>query len=172
MTSATVNYLLSTYDRSDEWRDHPGWHGTSDDNQVTPNESLTLLSYTLLLRASRSVQMRSPVWPLMLKDMAAQIEKMPTQQFATDEDTVQAFYIGPDGVKAAGQYQWKLEQLPWAVSFATAWINHLTQSHAPNADLVEARRDLGTLLKEAGPVGQDRADFYRAELLYRLDYVP
>jgi hypothetical protein len=171
MISATVNYLLSTYDRSDEWRDNPGWHGTSEDNQVTPNQSLTLLSYTLLLQASIPEQEHSPVWQLMLTDMGARIGKLHLQEFATDEDILRANYIGPDGKEHEAVYQWKLERLPWAISFANAWISHLEQSHAPTADLVAARRVLKTLIGDAGPVGQERQDFYRAELLFRLDGV-
>jgi hypothetical protein len=171
MTSATVTYLLSTYDRSDEWRDNPGWHGTSDDSQVTPNEGLTLLSYTLLLRASTPEQEHSPLWQLMLKDMGARIDRIRSQGFATDLDILRAHYIGPDGKGHDVVYQWKLERLPWAIAFANAWINHLEQSHAPTADLVAARRVLKTLIDAAGPVGQERRDFYRAELLYRLDFV-
>jgi hypothetical protein len=171
MTLATVNYLLSTYDRSDEWRDNPGWHGTSDDNQVTPNQALTLLAYTLLLRASIPEQQQSPLWQLMLTDMGTRIGRLRLQEFETDEDILRASYIGPDGKEHEAAYQWKLERLPWAISFANAWINHLQQIHAQTADLVAARRVLNTLIGDAGPVGQERHDFYRAELLYRLDQV-
>lgn len=171
MMAATVNYLLSTYDRSEEWRDSPGWHGTSDNNEVTPNESLTLLAYTLLLEASIPEQQQSPVWQMMLTDMAAQIGKLRLQEFATDEDVLRANYIGPDGKEHEVEYQWKLERLPWAISFANAWIEHLEQTHAPTADVVAARRVLKALIDDAGPVGQERHDFYRAELLYRLDQV-
>lgn len=171
MTAATVHYLLSTYDRSQEWRDHPGWHGTSDDDQVTPNEGLTLLAYTLLLRASSAEQTGSPVWRAMLQDMGARIGKIRMQEFATDQDLLRARYIGPDGVEKEAVFQWKLERLPWTIAFANAWINYLERSHAPTADRVAARRVLRTLIADAGPVGQERHDFYRAELLYRLDFI-
>lgn len=171
MMSATVNYLLSTYDRSAEWSDNPGWHGTSDNDEVTPNQSLTLLAYTLLLQASLPEQQQSPVWKAMLTDMGARIGNLRLQEFATDVDALRANYIGPDGKEHEIEYQWKLERLPWAISFAIAWINYLEQSHAPTADLVAARRVLNTLIGDAGPVGQERQDFYRAELLYRLDAV-
>jgi hypothetical protein len=84
---------------------------------------------------------------------------------------LQAEFITPDGKKATSGYDWKVPRLPYAIACATAWMNHLRDTHAQNSDKVAIRRVLGRLIDHASQVAKRRKDFYRAEILYRLDLI-
>ncbi len=174
MIAKTAGYLIDSYDREGEWRPRPGWHGSQSTREVTPVASLTLLSYSLLLRASEVEPESVRLSTEMLSDIARRVALLPIEgsPFATDEDRIDTEFRDLDGIQKRGGYKYHLPWFPYAVACANGWLRHLKITNAPRADILAARRVLGELILKSGQeVAITRQDFYRAENLLRLDRV-
>jgi hypothetical protein len=174
MIASTSGFLIGLYDRSGEWRDSPGWHGSQSSHEVTPFGSLTLLAYSTLLKSAELEPARVHLPPEMLSDISVRLSNLATErgQFSTDEDHFEANFVDLDGQEKIGTYTYHEAWFPNAVACAAAWLRHLQLANASHAEVVSARRVLGKLILEhAEEVTTGRKDFYSADNLLRLDLI-
>jgi hypothetical protein len=174
MIAATSRYLLTTYDAAPEGHEVPGWRGTQQAPDVSPNAALTLLAYSALLRATQANPDLVRIPPGMLADIAARVAEFEADSLkltTTDEDRVRASFVDVEGREQNKEYPWKLMRYPYAVACAQAWLAHLQSQRAGSEDIVAARRVLGKLVSHMKALGDARGDFYRAEALWILDRI-
>jgi hypothetical protein len=172
MIHSTVGYLLKTYDESPLW-EYPGWRGTQESSELTPSSGLTLLAYSVLLRAEDSPErIELPASMLRhMQDRLADLAPGNLDPFGTEEDRFRTEFTDLDGTRQFGEYAWKIPWYPYAVDFAQSWMDHLQRTHAENAKVVAARRVLSKLVSDAKQVMDRRAGIYRGEYLLHLDAV-
>jgi hypothetical protein len=140
---------------------------------LTPSSGLTLLAYTVLLKAELSPD-HAGLSEAFAQDMGNRLTGLAPDDFdplATEQDDLRAEFTGPDGKTTTGEYRWKIPWYPYAVEFAQLWIDHLERIHAGNANMVEARRVLAKLVSRAQEVTGSRTGIYRGEYLLHLDSV-